>query len=287
MHRVQLNCDQALVSKIMSQITTKTAGYRSVMDWIPGLCKALLTFSPLSCSNIFVCVLLLLSLKTNSWCSVSRCARPALIVNAVSGCLCYFCLGGEKDTQRVSAVVMRICVSDWGRGGMLSLSYVRKRFPPLYQDMTTRSWLCVCFDYMVFVFQLQKIGTEMASRQEPWQQGWSRAKIQRAVRGVWSSLRRWDFRTRSWCISSALFEMSCIEAITVSDVKLVLLRNCDILLLLYKYEGRDMFKKCCYHQRDTFLEKNTIILCLTLRARTAVSYLHYFLVIIDLIFFFW
>lgn len=75
--------------------------------------------------------------------------------------------------------------------------------------------------------------------------------------------------------------MSCIEAITVSDVKLVLLRNCDILLLLYKYEGRDMFKKCCYHQRDTFLEKNTIILWFTLRARTAVSYLHYFLVIID------
>lgn len=62
--------------------------------------------------------------------------------------------------------------------------------------------------------------------------------------------------------------MSCIEAITVSDVKLVLLRNSDILLLLYKYEGRDMFKKCCCHQRDTFLEtntkKNTIILCLTL-----------------------
>lgn len=254
MHWVQLNCDQALVSKIMSQITTKTAGYRSVMEWIPGLCKALLTFSPLSCSNIFVCVLLL-SLKTNSWCSVSHCARPVLIVNAVSGCLCYFCLGGEKDKQPVSAVVMWICVSDGG--GVISVihAYINDFHPDI------KTWRLVldsvCFDFMVFVFQLQKTGTEMASRQEPWQQGWGREKIQRAVRGLWSSLRRWD-RTRSWCISSALFEMSCIEAITVSDVKLVLLRNSDILLLLYKYKGRDMFKKCCcYHQRDTFLETNT------------------------------
>lgn len=94
--------------------------------------------------------MLLLSLKTNRWCSVSRCARPALIVNAVSGCLCYFCLGGEKDTQRVSAVVMWICF--WlGAGGMLSLSYMRKRFPPLYQDMTTRSWLCVFWLYGVCI----------------------------------------------------------------------------------------------------------------------------------------
>lgn len=148
MHWVQLNCDQALVSKIMSQITTKTAGYRSVMEWIPGLCKALLTFSPLSCSNIFVCVLLL-SLKTNSWCSVSHCARPVLIVNAVSGCLCYFCLGGEKDKQPVSAVVMWICVSDGGC--YLCHTCVLKRFLPRYQDMTTRSWLCVFWLYGVCI----------------------------------------------------------------------------------------------------------------------------------------
>lgn len=77
--------------------------------------------------------------------------------------------------------------------------------------------------------------------------------------------------------------MSCIEAITVSDVKLVLLRNRDILLLLYKYEGRDMFKKCCCHQRDTFLETNTKktqLFCAShWGAITAVSYLDYFLVI--------
>lgn len=37
---------------------------------------------------------------------------------------------------------------------------------------------------MVFVSQLQKTGTEVASRQEPRQQGRSREKVQRAVRGI-------------------------------------------------------------------------------------------------------
>lgn len=37
---------------------------------------------------------------------------------------------------------------------------------------------------MVFVSQLQKIGTEMASRQEPRQQGRGREEVQRAVGGI-------------------------------------------------------------------------------------------------------
>lgn len=37
---------------------------------------------------------------------------------------------------------------------------------------------------MAFVLQLQKIGVEVASRQESGQQGGSGEKVQRAVRGV-------------------------------------------------------------------------------------------------------
>lgn len=66
-----------------------------------------------------------------------------------------------------------------------AMSGIKIAFHLLYlQYMMHIIPILMCDFIAVFVSQLQKTGVEMASRQEPRQQGRGREKVQRAVRGV-------------------------------------------------------------------------------------------------------
>lgn len=123
---------QVLSHKIILQITTKMATTKSIhyRKWIPEVCKSFLFF--FFAGWIWVPCPLLLGVETNSWCSVSRCLRPTLLVNAVQAifvksawvgrwpvcadlCLCVGCcyVCHPKKSHACRSVFLRRCLLPW------------------------------------------------------------------------------------------------------------------------------------------------------------------------------
>ena len=204
---------------------TKTKYYRSIRNWIPGLFAAFFS-GWLSIPSLIHCMWLSsvgaaaelrikqlmqrkrlceLTLHVTRVHAVfvipawlgrrTLCSCKHLCVHIEAGqCLYVLCWHGCQPLKRFACCVFVILACRlYIVNKHIHFNYAtsRKQTFLLSHIYSTFASVFVSIHILMplyFISQLQEIGIEMASRQEPRKQGWSRETVQGAVRSIWSTL---------------------------------------------------------------------------------------------------